>query len=318
MRKILLASTAIASTFAVASAHAEVSISGGAAMSYQSVSDDLTRTSDETLGFTDNTVTVSFSSVTDSGLALSYSTNLDAASSQNASISGDFGTIAMSNSAHAAESFDVTSPTMVGGHGDLLFKPQATAGVAVADVSYLEADLSHLAASSTDAVLAYYSPSVNGFAFGASTQAIGTANDVTSYGVSYTGDMGGASFKIGAAAADGAANNTSNHMGISLNMGDLTMGVGSATVKTAADNEEDHVSYGVTYNISDAVSLNAGHVDSQNSGQSKDMTTTSIGVSYTIATGLTAHIANNMFDYKVSNATVNDGSIMSAVIKMSF
>jgi hypothetical protein len=45
---------------------------------------------------------------------------------------------------------------------------------------------------------------------------------------------------------------------------------------------------------------------------------TSIGASYTIASGLAAHIANNSFDYKESSATVNDGSIMSVMLTLSF
>jgi hypothetical protein len=321
MRKILLASTAIASTFAIASAHAEVSISGGATMSYQSVSDDMTRTavSDETLGFADNTITVSFSAVTDSGLSLAYSTNMYSSTSQNASISGDFGSIAMSGTAHAAESFDVTSPTMKGGHGDVQGTVKGSissgAGVAVtADVRENEADMSHL----TGANIAYYSPSINGFSFGASIGSIAATDDVTSFGAKYSADMGGVSYSVGYAASEGAANVSANHMGVSVTAGDITVGLATADNETSTSSKEEVTSYGVTYVMSDALSLNAGHVNSENTLASKEMTMTSVGLSYTIASGLAAHIANNSFDYKESSATVNDGSIMSVMLTLSF
>jgi len=324
MRKILLASTAIASTFAIASAHAEVSISGGATMSYQSVSDDMTRTavSDETLGFADNTITVSFSAVTDSGLSLAYSTNMQASTSQNASISGDFGSIAMSGTAHAAESFDVTSPTMKGGHGDIQIVPEDGTVSAYVDgteddvtlVRRNEADMSHLSGAN----IAYYSPSINGFSFGASIGSLNATDDVTSFGAKYSADMGGVSYSIGYAASEGAANVSANHMGVSITAGDITVGIATTDNETSTVSKEEVTSYGVTYVMSDALSLNAGHVNSENTLASKEMTVTSVGASYTIASGLAAHIANNSFDYKESSTTVNDGSIMSVMLTLSF
>jgi len=316
MRKILLASTAIASTFVFASANAEVSISGGAAMHYSATSDDLTRTStsDETLGFTDNTVNVSFSSVTDNGLTLSYSSDIRSTTSQNASISGDFGSIALSNTAHAAESFDVTSPTMVGGHGDLITSPQATAGTAIDDVRWNEADVSSLTGNN----IAYYSPSINGFSFGVGIGGIDTTDDVTSFGVKYAMEMGGATATVGYAASEGAANVTNDHVGAQVSAGNITIGIGSSTKEESTSLKEETTSYGVTYVMNDQIKLNAGHVNSDNTLASKELNTTSVGVSYTIASGLVAHIANNNFEYKASGATVNDGSIMNVVISMSF
>jgi len=317
MRKILLASTAIATTFAVASANAEVSISGGASMHYSATSDNVTRTttSDETLGLTDNTVTVSFSSVTDNGLTLAYATNLDAATSQNASISGDFGTIALSNTAHAAEAFDVTSPTMVGGHGDVMIAPTtSTNGAISTGIRYNEADLSILTGNN----IAYYSPSINGFSFGVGIGGINTTDDVTSGGVKYTADMGGASITVGYAASQGAANVSTNHLGAQVSMGNITVGIGNATDEASTTDKEEVTSVGITYAMNDQLTLNAGHVSSDNSLAAKEMNVTSFGVSYQIASGLTANIGHNEFEYITSGTTDNDGSIMNVVIAMSF
>ena len=316
MRKVLLATTAIASTFAVASAHAEVSISGGAAMHYSSTSDDLTRTasSDETLGLTDNTVTISFSSVTDSGLSLAYSANSANTTSQNASISGDFGSLALSTTAHAAESFDVTSPTMVGGHGDLIISPESAAATDVTQVRWNEADTSGLSGNN----IAYYSPSINGFSFGVGIGGIDTTDDVTSFGAKYTTEMGGMSATVGYAAAEGAANISYDHVGAQLSTGAITIGMGSSTEEASTTDKEETTSYGVSYAVNDQLTVNAGHVNSDNTLASKELNTTSVGVSYTIASGLVAHIANNSFEYKSAGSTVNDGSIMNVVISMSF
>jgi len=316
MRKILLASTAIASTFAVASANAEVSISGGATMHYQSVSDNLTRTStsDEALNLIDNTVTVSFSSITDNGLTLSYSTEMHGGSSQNASISGDFGTLVLSETAHAAESFDVTSPAMKGGHGDVNYTPESAAGTDVSQVRANEADLSALNGNN----IAYYSPSINGFSFGVGIGGIDTTDDVTSGGVMYTADMGGASITIGYGASQGAANVSSDHLGAQVSMGNITIGVGNATEEASTSDKEEVTSVGVTYAMNDQMSFNAGTVNSDNTLAAKEMTTTSVGVQYTIASGLVANLATNSFEYKASGATVNDGSFTNLMISMSF
>jgi len=321
MRKILLASTAIASTFAVASAQAEVSISGGAAMSYQSVSDDVTsRDSDQTLAITDNTVTISFSSVTDSGLAMSYSANSANSTSQNASISGDFGSIALSGTAHAAESFDVQTTSMVGGHGDLLFTIEGSDGNAFnlsgseLDIRANEANMAHLSGTN----IAYYSPSINGFAFGVSIGGIDAADDVTSYGASYSADMGGASYSVGYASSEGAANVSSDHMGLSVSLGDITLGVASTDVERSTSSKEEATSYSVNYVMSDSITLNAGHTNSENTLAGNEMDVTSMGVSYTIASGLVAHLASNSFDLQKSGTTDNEGTVTSLVVSMSF
>jgi len=315
MRKILLASTAIATTFAVASANAEVSISGGAAMHYSATSDNVTRaTSDENLAIINDTITVSFSSVTDNGLALSYSTNLDASNSQNASISGDFGTITLSDTAHAAEAFDVTSPSMVGGHGDLETTPKTSGDADITNVRWNEAELSEL----TGTNIAYYSPSVNGFSFGVSLGGISAADDVTTGGVKYTADMGGASVTIGYAASQGAANVSSNHLGAQVSMGNITVGIGNSTEEASTSDKEEVTSAGISYVMNDQITLNAGTTSSDNTLAAKELNTTSVGVSYQIASGLTANLAHNEFEYKTSGTTDNDGSIMNLIISMSF
>jgi len=317
MRKILLASTAIATTFAVASANAEVSISGGVAMSYTSVSDDLTRTStsDETLGFTDNTITISFSSVTDNGLSLAYNQGVQS-NTQSATISGDFGTIKLNSTAHAAESYDVTSPGMFGGHGDIHTSPEATAGTDVTGVRYNEADLGGLGNDANN--ISYHSPSINGFSFGIGIGSLDSTDDVTSAGAMYSADMGGAAVTIGVAQTEGAANVKGEHAGAQVSFSGLTIGVGSSSTEKTTTSKEETTSVGITYQVNDQLTIGGGTVNSDNTLASKEMTTNSVSVSYTIASGLVAHLGHNQFEYKSSGSTVNDGSIMEMGLTMSF
>jgi hypothetical protein len=319
MRKVLLATTAIASTFAVASAQAEVSISGGVTMQYYSINDDVTsRTSDQTMSMTDNTVSISFSSVTDSGLALSYSTTIDMSDTKNASISGDFGSIAMSNTAHAAEAFDVTSGGVRGGHGDLQTKDLDSNGAAITGVRFNEASI---AADITTQSINYYSPSINGFSFGVGISEIEADSQETSMGAMYSASMGDVSYSIGYAAVDGdSVGEEGSHIGLNVTVGDISLGLGMSDNQASASAKEETTSYSVTYAMSDALTLNVGHVSSSDDTASTtlDATNTTIAAAYTIADGLVASLASHSFDYKEAGAANNDGSVMQFMINMSF
>jgi len=319
MRKILLASTAIATTFAVASANAEVSISGGASMYYSSVSDDLTRTStsDETLSFQDTTITISFSAVTDNGLTLAYNQGVQS-NTQSATISGDFGTIKLNSSAHAAESYDVTSPNMFGGHGDINTTPQASAGTAVTNVTADDANLGRLSSTEDQPNISYHSPSINGFSFGIGIGELDATDDVTSAGAMYSADLGGASVTVGVAQTEGAANKKGEHAGAQVSFSGLTIGVGSSSNENSTTDKEETTSVGITYQVNDQLMIGGGTVNSDNTLAAKEMTTNSVSLSYTIASGLVAHLGHNQFEYKSSGATVNDGSILTMGMTMSF
>ena len=77
MRKILLASTALVAVAGISAASAEISLSGGTDVSYTSVSDD--QSDNATAGdngnsmASDTDLAASWSTTTDSGLAISVS-----------------------------------------------------------------------------------------------------------------------------------------------------------------------------------------------------------------------------------------------------
>ena len=95
MRKILLASTALVAVAGISAASAEISLSGGTDVSYTTVSDDQTDTAangeNGNSMASDTDLAASYSTTTDSGLAISVSYDIDG-DTGNASITGDWGT----------------------------------------------------------------------------------------------------------------------------------------------------------------------------------------------------------------------------------
>lgn len=325
MRKILFATTALATvagTMAVATA--DVSISGSTQWRYLSVSDTDAATTSNNDFNADHDVTISFSTTADNGMVMGMTNNISqgGAGTLTSSIGGDFGTISWSegsNSMHAASSFDVTSVGIAGGHGDGGFTVYDGSNTAVVGVGHDEA----LIGDTEDGVLAYYSPSFGGFSFGVSVAHLdfADANQSSSVGAKYTGSVGDIGYTIGAASYDGTATTIEgSHMGANVTMGDLTIGFGSASNRTSSTSKEDVNSYSVNYALNDQMTLNVGHADSENHAGStnKDLSNTTVGLSYTIVPGLSASISSHSFDYKENSATANDGSAMDLEIQMSF
>jgi len=325
MRKILFSTTALATVVGtMAVANADVSISGATEWKYLSVSDTDQATSSDTDFNADHDVTISFSSTADNGLTMTMTQNLSNQSSgtSTSSISGDFGTISWSqgsSSSHAASAFDVTSVGIAGGHGDGGFTVYDGSDTAVVGVGHDEA----LISDAEDGVLAYYSPSFNGFSFGVSVSHLdfGDSNQSNSAGASYAGSVGDVSYTIGAATYDGTSSTIEgSHLGANVSMGDITVGFGSASNRTSSTSKEDVNSYSINYAMNDQITINVGHADSENHAGStnKDLSNTTIGLSYAIAPGLSASLSSHSFDYKESSVTVNDGSAIDFEIQMSF
>ena len=326
MRKVLLATTALATVAGVASvASADVSISGVVQWQYTSISDDnSTRSSDSDMN-SDNDITISFSTTTDSGITMSLSQNLSdgAAGTRTSSISADWGTIEFtegSDSASAGSSYDVTAPGTSGGYGDAAGITDAAGAALTNGMSINEAVLT----DAENGAVNYHSPSINGLSFGIGTshQTRSDADSSTSYGIKYSGAAGDISYNVGYAAYDRGSNVESSHIGFDISMGDITVGMGSANSKASSTDDADVVSYGIVYAVNDSLSLSAGLNKSDNDMSSaatkKELEVTSIGAVYTIAPGLTASLASHSFDYKVGGSTNNDGTVTQAEIKMSF
>jgi hypothetical protein len=326
MRKVLFATTALATVagFSAVSS-ADVTISGSQEWRYISISDDVDNRSSDSNFDADTDVTISFTTTTDSGLTMSMSSNLSetAGGTTTSSISGDFGTVTVSegsSAVHAAGSYDVTSVGIAGGHGDPGFALRTNAGVGASGVEIDEAQIDD---SSSGAVIMYHSPTFGGFNFGIGTSHLshGDDNTSTSYGMKYAGAAGDVTYSVGYASYDGVGEDTEgSHIGANVSWDAITFGIGSATNKTSATSEKETLSYSVNYQLNDDIILNVGQSDSENDAGTtkKEASNTTIGVAYTIAPGLTATLNSHSFEYKSGGSVNNDGQAVQAEIKMSF
>ena len=115
MRKVLLASTALFALGSVSAMAADITISGGFELGYDSEADQ----SDGTRITSETDWNVKFSNTTDTGITTSLNYGFDESGGvddQNYSISGDFGTIAVANSADgddgAVDGMDIEADTV--------------------------------------------------------------------------------------------------------------------------------------------------------------------------------------------------------------
>jgi len=329
MRKVLFATTALATAAgALAVANADVSISGTQEWRYYSISDDVTSRSSDTNFDADTDVTISFSTTTDSGLTLGMTSNISetAGGTTTSSISGDFGTVTVSEGSaavHAAGSYDVTSVGISGGHGDIA-APLLTTASGNATVTSVELDEAQIDDTSSGAVIMYHSPSFGGFSFGVGTSHLTTSDDNTSMsmGAKYSGSMGDVSYTIGYATYDGVGANTKgNHIGANVSWDAITFGIGSASNETSASSKKETLSYSVNYAVSDDVTVNIGRTVSENkmgTAADEEASNTTIGIAYSVAPGLTASMSSHSIEYKSGGSVNNDGTVVQAEIQMSF
>ncbi|MDC3312142.1 porin [Alphaproteobacteria bacterium] len=301
MRKILLASTALVAVAGVSAASAEVSLSGNTAFGYSSWSDNVTdaatKGANNNKFLSDTDLAASWSTTTDSGLAISVGYDIDADESS-ATITGDWGNLSWSDGADAQEV----------GQGDGLATTVVTTGTTTATYNGEEGIGGGTVA---------YSTSISGVDFGIGITNGGASSlaDETSWGMGYSAEVGGgATVTLGYAAGSTSADNTSDtttstdetSLNGSIAIGDVTLGFARNTKKVeqnTPDNGTDYISYedytsnniSVTYALSDTLSLNAESVavkGDQGLATGLGLVTdykydrTSYGLDYTVATGV--------------------------------
>ena len=125
MRKLLLTSTALVTAASISSyAMADVSVTGAFEWAYKSVSSSVATTDGDSFG-SDNTLTISFSNKTDSGLTITFNADLDADSGgvddNSMSISGGFGSITVGTTDGVEDQMAISA--------DALFKSYTLASI---------------------------------------------------------------------------------------------------------------------------------------------------------------------------------------------
>ena len=331
MRKLLLGTTALAAaaTLSANAALADVSISGMIEWSYDSRSSNVAANDGTSFG-QDSDMQIKFSNKTDSGLTLGMTVDFDTDSTtDNAaanndetslSISGGFGKIVLGKDDAAADSYIIDE-------SDLIAEDQAP-GVSSMTIS----TSSSLTLGDGDAnKIAYHLPAMGGLKVGVSQTDGGkasTSSDTVSYGAQYSMDAGGASVTVGYTAAT-TENTTqdidSDNMGLKVVSGDISFIVSQSSYE-ASDEDRQNMGASVSYALPNGMKVGAYTFKSEDDlDAGEEYSRNGVEVQYSIASGLTAYVNIDDYDYKegtsdgTTAAHINDsGTASKLTIKATF
>jgi len=330
MRKLLLGTTALAAaaTLSANAALADVSISGYYEWRYESRSSQVTA-SDGTKFATDSEIAMNFSNKTDSGLDISMKQEFlsDAGDTtvqeSSITISGGFGSVILGgddgvNDRFAPAENDLVSEEMYN-----------TSGAGVADTDHnlgiKNSDMANLAGDS--AKITYLLPAMNGLALGVShTNASAAGNaDTTSIGASYSMEAGGASILIGG--ATGTTENStqdidSSAIGLKVTTGGVQFVIGQSQYEAENDDEQG-TSAAIKFSVSDAMTVAAYTSEVEDDISGEEYSNTGAELIYTIASGLSAIVNVEDYDYKTGSgagagSTADSGTHSKLTIKATF
>ena len=321
MRKLLLGTTALAAaaTLSANAALADVSISGYYEWKYQSRSSDVAA-NDGTTFANDSEIVMKFSNKTDSGLTIGLVTEFESDDGDSAinessmSISGGFGKLVLGGNDGVGDNYGVSSTDLPG---------EEIYATGTDTLTILNADIAGMSGDSNK--VSYHLPAMGGLTAGISfmdSGATGSA-DSTEVGAKYSMSAGGAAITIGAATAttEGSSQDTDSQVvGVKVASGNITAAVSQATFEEA-NTDEESTGASVSFKVSDAMTFTVHTAETDDSTSSEEYTNTGVEVKYTIASGLTAFLNVEDFDYKIgtSSSTVADsGTASKLTIKAAF
>ena len=323
MRKLLLGTTALAAaaTLSTNAALADVSISGAHEWSYNSRSSNVTATDGTTFG-QDSELTIKFTNKTDSGLDIAHHVTMDTdggaiGNAETAiSISGGFGKIVLGNDDAAANSYIIDESDLIAEDAAPAVT-SATIGTS-SSLSMQDGDNNKIA---------YHLPAMGGLTAGISFEDAGeeaSSADTTSMGANYAMSAGGASITLGyttSTTENATQDQDSDQMGMKVVSGDISLIVSQGTTES---NDEDIQNQGasVSYKMPNGMTIGAYTFKSEDDlDAGEEYTRSGAEVQYTIASGLTAVINVDDYDYKkgAGDATNSDnGTNTKLTIKASF
>ena len=303
MRKYLLSTSALAGAALLSSAAiADVTISGYSEFSYAQSDHNIAANDGNLMGL-DQEVHISFSNKLDNGMTVTamneFSTHDGAGDDTFMTISGGFGSLKLGNTDAVSSSMDMNPSDLVQEEvGGTLNKGTAAA----TGTATIGTDTGTGGANTTK--LTYMLPAIGGLTAGISAGTSGTlagTDDMTAFGARYTLDAGGAAVTLGYATktTEGATVDTDiSSVGVKVAMNDFTIMVANST-KEADGEDVSTQSAGVSYKISDAMTVNFSTVTSEDdidTGEEYDAN--HYEAVYTIASGLTAVVNVSDWDYK--------------------
>jgi hypothetical protein len=346
MRKLLLGTTALAAAALSANAAlADVSISGYYEWKYQSTSADVTAQDGTTFG-SDSEIAFKFSNKTDSGLDLGLTVEMfsdgdEANNTDEASLSiaGGFGKLVLGQNDGVGDNYGVASTDLPA--------EEIYAGVADnADMVLVNADINGLSGDANK--LSYHIPAMGGLTAGVSFMNSGAAGskDSTEFGARYTMDAGGANVTIGYATGTTEASSQdidSSVIGLKVSSGNITAAISQSTyergavasvagsnaitkahtVTTAAIDQADEESIGaaVSFKVNDGLTITAHTAETDDAIKTESYSNSGVEIAYTIASGLTAYINVEDYDYKKGTGSAgadNAGTASKLTIKATF
>ena len=323
MRKLLLSTTALAAaaTLSANTAMADISISGYYEWKYTSQSSDIT-TQDGTSFSNDSEIKFSFTNKTDSGLTIGMVTELESDDGDTAinegsmSISGGFGKLVLGGNDGVGDNYGVAST-------DLPAEEIYATGTDT--LTILNADISGMSGDSNK--ISYHLPAMGGLTAGISYMDSGVAGsaDSTEVGVKYGMSTGGAAITLGGATAT-TENSTqdidSQVIGVKVASGNITAAVSQATYE-ASNTDEESTGASVQFKVSDAMTFTVHTAETDDSTSNEEYSNTGAEITYTIASGLTAYLNVEDYDYKIGSGsgagtTADSGTASKLTIKATF
>jgi outer membrane protein OmpU len=337
MRKVLLATTALVAMTGYAAA--DVSLSAYYEFGYTSISDDTTTDNDSM--FSDSEYHISFTETTDSGLTFAATFEVEGSAANQTSAptatsphstndesslkisTPEMGSFVLGMNDEANYSFQTWLPGARGSAGAWDNQYGVVAGNASGAGASLTTGLSANPTANNagdNNTFAYFSPNMGGVSIGLSTNTQGD-EDNTAFGISYTGDLAGNSFTVTAAQqSDGESTETE------ITTYGVSFGVGSATIAVASKSKENGTydttttGAGIGVPMGDSMNVYASISTSEDDVSKDTLDVNSIGMDYTIASGLNFAVSVNNYSYEDSDASSNnnDASEITASIQANF
>jgi len=326
MRKLLLGTTALAAaaTLSANAALADVSISGYYEWRYESRSSQNSTYDGTTFG-NDSEITFKFTNKTDSGLTVQMYQELTSDSTDgdfdeaNISISGGFGTFVLGQQDGVNDNggFGIAANNLV---SEEMYTNSATE-----DMQIVNGDMANLGGD--DNKITYITPSMGGLTAGISYTDSGYtgSTDTTEVAAKYAMEAGGAKITLGV--VSGTTENAtqdidSSVVGVQIDSGDISV-ILSQSEYEASSQDEQGVDFGVSYKVSDALKIVAYTTEVEDDSSSEEYSNTGFEAVYTIASGLSAIVTIEDYDYKVgtlaaASAVADSGTHSKLTIKATF
>jgi hypothetical protein len=328
MRKYLLSTSALAGAALMSSvAVADVSISGY--MEWEMISGDTDfATTDGTSMAINNEVAIDFTNKTDSGLTITFNTDLDTDSGgvddNSMSISGGFGKLVVGETDGVEDAMAIHAASLVAEEHSM-----ATGTTAPVDT---DNDIMLATGSQLDGNangISYYLPAMGGLTAGVTYKDSGaaTSTDTTAFGATYAMETAGAAVTLAYTSATTEAatqDSDSTTLGVSIVMNGITFIANQATVETTTDDETGN-SFGASYTLPNGITLAASTMKSEDDGATdlgEEYTANHYELTYPVASGLSAVITVSDYDYVTGTGntekTADSGTISSLMLKASF